>query len=72
MNDCCFNNKEVQSFIKTPKFITMYSEIITQNSPLPILTDNAPILETMNKETIITWRENMIKLREIDNFPLFK
>lgn len=72
MNDCCFNNKNVQGFILDPKFITKDSKIILDNPGLPILTDDAPILETMNKETIITWRENMIEQTKVTDYSLFK
>lgn len=72
MNDCCFNNKGVQDFIQNPIFIDKNSKLIQESTHLITLTDNQPILETMNKETIKTWRKNMIEQATINNSSLLK
>jgi spermidine synthase len=68
MNDNTINNAFVRSFIKTPKF---HSYSPNDNSIIA-LTDDKPILETMNKESIKTWRQNMVSIMEKNNSKAFK
>jgi hypothetical protein len=72
MNDCCFNNSQVKHFKENPTYITKDSDMIKNNPSLVVLTDNNPILETMNKESIVTWRKHMINHANKINTTLFK
>jgi MFS family permease len=72
MNDCCFNNVNVLGFRKNPIYVDKDNINQYLTSELLVLTDNHPILETMNKESIITWRKHMINQTERIKFGLFK
>lgn len=71
MNDCCFNNKNVRHFINAPEYIDKNSIMLNNNS-IVVLVDDKPILETMNKESIITWRKHMIDHTERIKATVFK
>jgi hypothetical protein len=72
MNDCCFNNDIVKFFRKNSSYITKTNVSEEKLNPVPVLVDDKPQLETMNKESIITWRKHMIDQTERVNFGLFK
>lgn len=72
LNDCCFSNPNVQKFKKNPTYVSKENIDKYLSSELLVLRDNNPLLETMNRESIITWRKHMIDQAERIKFGLFK
>lgn len=71
MNDCCFNNREVNIFRKYAGFISI-EQFPKFNEPL-VLKDNYPVLELLNKESVEEWRKHMIEpMNNTPNATIFK
>jgi hypothetical protein len=69
LSEAARNNPKVMGLVRNPKFISIEDY---PNTPVITLTDNHPLLETMNKQTLLYWRENMINEMQKSNLSIYK
>lgn len=72
MNGCCLSNVVVQEFRQAP--IVKHRDNVPMEDLLrvPVLVDDAPILETMNRESIMEWRKSMVYYLDKGGVNVFK
>lgn len=72
MNPCCRDNSVVQQFRLQPRVITRKDIPLDALTNAPVLVDNLPLLESLNRKTVMEWRLNMLKAKEQERLPVFR
>lgn len=72
MNPCCQANEVVQEFRRQPRVLLQENLPLEAYVTAPVLVDDLPLLQRLNRQTIKEWRLNMLQGREQENTPVFQ